>query len=67
MIEDKLVTSKELCQIMRISRSTLEKWLKNDTLGIPTIKLGPKIRRYKMSDVRNRLDAELGGDPDVVS
>lgn len=52
MIEDRLLTTEETCQMVRVSRPTLHRWKQSGI--IPYVKVGKNIRYYE-SDVRELL------------
>lgn len=50
---DKLLTAAELAKILGIDRTTLRSYVR---VGIvPSVKIGPRIRRFRRSEVENWL------------
>ncbi len=54
MVEDRLLTKRELQEYLRISRSTLEQRIMKE---IPYIKLGRRVL-FKMSDIEKYLESK---------
>lgn len=48
-----LLTTDEICTLMRVSQGTVLRWMKDQKL--PVLSVGPRLRRVQRSDFREWL------------
>ncbi|MFB9075655.1 helix-turn-helix domain-containing protein [Citricoccus zhacaiensis] len=48
-----LLTTDDICTLMRVSQGTVLRWMKEQ--GLPTISVGPRLRRVRLEHFREWL------------
>jgi excisionase family DNA binding protein len=51
--QPELLTTDEICTLMRVSQGTVLRWMKDQSL--PVITVGPRVRRVQLSHFREWL------------
>lgn len=55
---EKLLEEREVAELLRVSPETLANWRKSGDVALPFLQLGPRLIRYRASDVRALVEAE---------
>jgi len=59
---EKLLTTKEVAEILGIKHRTLYRWIANSTFDVQAIRISAKAIRYRESDVKKFIESRLKAD-----
>ncbi|RYF72804.1 MAG: DNA-binding protein [Comamonadaceae bacterium] len=54
---EKLLDDRDVAEMLKVSIDTLAEWRKSDTVQLPFVRLGPRLVRFKRSDVLAFIEA----------
>jgi predicted DNA-binding transcriptional regulator AlpA len=54
---EKLLDDRDVAEVLKVSPETIADWRKSDTVPLSFVRIGPRLVRYRASDLKAFIDA----------